>query len=77
MGKLGVPGIGGRLWPEPFEGEMSKLALEIPPCRFNACGEFADEELRRRCEKPPIEEEEEIEEGFKDARSTVGDQMAL
>jgi hypothetical protein len=60
-----------------FEGEMSELALEIP-CRFNACGELAaDEELRRRWEKPPIELEEEIEVGFKDARSTVEDQMAL
>jgi hypothetical protein len=60
-----------------LEGELSEqAALEIP-CRFNCCGEVADDELRRRCEKPPIEVEEEIEEGFKDARSTVVDQMAL
>lgn len=67
-----MPGIGGRLWPEPFDLEPSELAPNAALDMFKACGEFAaEEELRLRCVKPPMEEEEEIDCGFREARSTV------
>ena len=55
--------------PSLREGEMSASPLVVP-LRFNGPGDTADDELRLRCENPgEVEEEDEIEVGFRDARS--------
>jgi hypothetical protein len=54
-------------------GMVGKTGVWGALWRFKGCGTFGEELRRRWCEKDSeIEEEEEIESGFKDARSTDG-----